>query len=214
MMGAMAEGVVRNVVFDIGGVLLDWDPRHLYRDLVADPAELEWFLANVCTMVWNAELDAGRPFDDACDALASAHPDHAELVHAWKRQDEMIAGEVAGTADVVRELRASGVPLYLLTNMPTDVFAARHAKYGVLQGFDGAVVSGDEGVLKPSPEIFQIVTSRFGLEPAETLFIDDSEPNVAGARAAGLQALHFVDAPTLRAALADLDLLPATAPTQ
>src|SRR3546814_1386610 len=114
-----------NVWFGIGGVLLDWNPRHLYRDLVADPAELEWFLANVCTMVWNAELDAGRPFDEACDALASAHPDHADLVHAWKRQDEMIAGEVAGTADVVRELRASGVPLYLLTNMPTDVFAAR-----------------------------------------------------------------------------------------
>src|SRR3546814_6971493 len=85
MMGAMAEGVVRNVVFDIGGVLLDWNPRHLYRDLVADPAELEWFLANVCTMVWNAELDAGRPFDEACDALASAHPDHADLVHAWKQ---------------------------------------------------------------------------------------------------------------------------------
>src|SRR3546814_11541861 len=91
------------------GVLLDWNPRHLYRDLVADPAELEWFLANVCTMAWNAELDAGRPFDEACDALASAHPDHADLVHAWKRQDEMIAGEVAGTAAVVRELRAREV---------------------------------------------------------------------------------------------------------
>src|SRR3546814_14251389 len=124
----------------------------------------------------------------------------------------MIAGEVAGTADVVRELRASGVPLYLLTNMPTDVFAARHAKYGVLQGFDGAVVSGDEGVLKPSPEIFQIVTSRFGLEPAETLFIDDSEPNVAGARAAGLQALPFVDPPPLPAPLPHTALPPAPPP--
>src|SRR3546814_13220205 len=115
MMGAIAEGVVRNVVFDIGGVLLDWDPRHLYRDLVADPAELEWFLANVCTMVWNAELDAGRPFDDACYALASAHPDHADLVPAWKRPDQMIAGQATGPADVFREIRASGVPPSLLT---------------------------------------------------------------------------------------------------
>src|SRR3546814_12310082 len=119
-------------------------------------------------MVWNAELDAGRPFDDACDALASAHPDHAELVHAWKRQDEMIAGEVAGTADVVRELRASGVPLYLLTNMPTDVFAARHAQYGVLHGFHGAVVSCGAGVLQPSPAAFQDVTSGLRRDPAGT----------------------------------------------
>src|SRR3546814_14626705 len=131
-----------NVVFDIGGVLLDWNPRHLYRDLVADPAELEWFLANVCTMVWNAELDAGRPFDEACDALASAHPDHADLVHAWKRQDEMIAGEVAGTADVVSALRASGVPPYLHTTMPTDVLADRHSTYGVSLGHDGSVGLG------------------------------------------------------------------------
>src|SRR3546814_4838726 len=106
MMGAMAEGVVRNVVFDIGGVLLDWNPRHLYRDLVADPAELEWFLANVCTMVWNAELDAGRPFDEACDALASAHPDPAELVHAWTRQDATNTGEVAWEGGRVREAPA------------------------------------------------------------------------------------------------------------
>src|SRR3546814_15500682 len=110
-------------------------------------------------MVWNAELDAGRPFDDACDALASAHPDHAELVHAWKRQDQMIAGEVAGTADVVRELRASGVPLYLLPHIPTDVFAARHPKYDVLQGFYVAVVSGAGGVLQPSPSPFQLDTA-------------------------------------------------------
>ena len=197
---------VRNVVFDIGGVLLDWDPRHLYRGIVDDPDELEWFLANVCTMDWNAELDLGRSFDEACDELAARHPDHAELVHAWKRQDEMVAGEVPGTAELVRSLRARSVPLFLLTNMPTDVFAARLVRYDVLHVFDGAVVSGQEGVIKPSPEIFRRLLDRFDLDPAETLFIDDSERNVDGARSVGLHAHHFMDAPTLRRALEELDL--------
>ena len=198
---------VRNVVFDIGGVLLDWDPRHLYRSLIHDVDEMEWFLAKVCTTAWNAELDGGRSFDEACDELAARHPDHAELVHAWKRQDEMVAGEIAGTAEIVRELRQRGVPLYLLTNMPADVYAARVSAYDVLQGFDGAVVSGREGVMKPAPEVFRLLVERYGMEPAETLFIDDSPGNVDGARAVGFQAHHFRDASTLRTALREHGLL-------
>ena len=195
---------VRNVVFDIGGVLLDWNPRHLYRGLVEDPAEIEWFLAEVCTPEWNATLDAGRSFDEACDELAAEHPEHAELVHAWKRQDDMIVGEVPGTAEIVRSLRARSVPLFLLTNMPTHVFASRMVRYDVLHVFDGAVVSGDEGVLKPSGEIFRRLLDRFDLDAAETLFIDDSQVNVEGARAAGLQAHHFDGAAELRRALEEL----------
>jgi 2-haloacid dehalogenase len=198
---------VRNVVFDIGGVLLDWNPRHLYRSLIDDPAELEWFLAEVCTPEWNATLDAGRSFDEACDELAAEHLEHAELVHAWKRQDEMVAGEVAGTAELVRSLRARSVPLFLLTNMPAHVFAARMVRYDVLHIFDGAVVSGHEGVLKPSREIFRRLLDRFDLDAAETLFIDDSEVNVEGARAAGLPAHHFTDPADLRRTLVDLGLL-------
>jgi 2-haloacid dehalogenase len=198
---------VRSIVFDIGGVLIDWDPRHLYRRLIPDEDERERFLAEVCTMDWNITLDAGRPFDEACDELAARHPEHAELVHAWKRQDEMIAGEIPGTSAIVRRLRAAGVPLYLLTNMPSDVFADRVAAYDALRGFDGAVVSGEEGVIKPDPEIFRRVAERFGVEPGETLFIDDSERNVVGAREAGFQAHRFVDAPTLEQALVDLGLL-------
>jgi 2-haloacid dehalogenase len=188
---------VRAVVFDIGGVLLDWDPRRLYASLVADPAEVDRFLGEICTPEWNATLDAGRPFDEACDELAGRHPDHAGLIHAWKRQDEMVAGEVPGTAVLVDRLRSARTPLYLLTNMPADVFAARRERYAVLQRFDGAVVSGEEGLLKPSAEIFARLAERYGLEPAETLFIDDAEVNVAGARAAGFAAHRFTDAPSL-----------------
>jgi len=189
------------VVFDIGGVLLEWDPRLVYRELLPDPGDLDRFLAEVCTPEWNATLDAGRPFDEACDELASRHPDLAALVHAWKRQDEMIAGEIAGTAELVGRLHDAGIPLYLLTNMPAEVFAARHRRYPVLSRFDGAVVSGEEGVLKPSPEIFAILRGRYSLEPASTLFVDDMEVNVAGARAAGFLAHRFVDAPGLAAVL-------------
>jgi 2-haloacid dehalogenase len=198
---------VRSVVFDIGGVLLDWNPRYLYGSLIADPEELERFLADICTSEWNETLDAGRPFDEAIAELSAYHPDHAELIDAWRRQDEMIAGEVAGTAALVDRLAARGVPLYLLTNMPTDVFADRRDRYPVLQRFEGAVVSGEEGVLKPTAEIFAIVAQRFGVEPGETLFVDDAERNVEGALAAGFQAHRFVDAASLAAALADLGLL-------
>lgn len=188
------------IVFDIGGVILEWDPALVYRDRLG-PEELDRFLSEVCTPEWNATLDAGRPFDEACTELAARFPEHAELVHAWKRQDEMIAGEIAGTVELVDRLKAAGVPLYLLTNMPADVFAARRRRYPVLQRFDGAVVSGQEGVLKPSPAIFSILCDRYGLVPRETLFVDDQEANIEGARAAGFLVHRFVDPPTLAVAL-------------
>lgn len=193
--------MVTAVVFDIGGVLLEWDPKLVYRDLLPDPADLDRFLTEICTPEWNATLDAGRPFDEACAELAARHPGHAPLIHAWKRQDEMIAGEVAGTAALVARLGDAGVALYLLTNMPAHVFAARRARYQVLQRFDGAVVSGEEGVLKPSPEIFALLRDRYRLDPGTTLFVDDQEANVAGARATGFLAHRFVDGPGLAAAL-------------
>ncbi|MGI8807045.1 MAG: HAD family hydrolase [Acidimicrobiales bacterium] len=195
------------MAFDIGGVLLEWDPDLVYRELVPDPTERAWFLSAVCTPEWNATLDAGRPFDEACDELAARHPGHADLVHAWKRQDDMIGGEIAGTVELVARLRDAGVPLYLLTNMPAPVFAARRERYPVLRQFQGAVVSGEEGVLKPSPEIFARLRDRYGLDPAQTLFVDDAEVNVGGARAVGFQAHRFVDPPSLAVALRSHGLL-------
>ena len=200
--------MIRNVVFDIGGVLLDWNPRYLYRTLIPDPDAMEQFLSEVCTMEWNSRLDAGQSYAEACDELAERHPDHAELIHAWKRQDEMIGGEIAGTADLVRRLRARQVPLYLLTNHPSDTYSSRRDRFEVLRLFDGAIVSGDERTLKPSREIFDLLATRFGLVPAETLFIDDLPANVEGARAAGLEAHRFVDAATLERELVGHGILP------
>jgi 2-haloacid dehalogenase len=198
---------IRNVVFDIGGVLLEWDPARVYRPLIADPVELERFFAEVCTSEWNETLDAGRPFDEACDELAAQFPDQADLVQAWRRQDDMVAGEIAGTVELVARLRAAGRPLYLLTNMPSDIFRHRRERYAVLRQFDGWVVSGEEGVLKPSPEIFDVLINRYGLEPRETLFVDDAERNVVGAEAVGFMTHRFVDPPALARVLADHGLL-------
>lgn len=196
-----AERVVDAVVFDIGGVLLDWNPRYLYEQLISDPGELDRFLAEVCTMEWNLTLDAGTPFDEGCRRLALEHPEHAELIHAWKRQADMVRGEVAGTRAIVERLHAAGVPLYLLTNMPADVFEERRRTYDVFGYFDGAVVSGIDGVLKPSREIFDLVVARFDLTAERTLFIDDSDRNVRAAAEAGFVVHHFTDAGALDAAV-------------
>lgn len=198
---------VRALLVDVGGVLLDWHPRHLYRRLIADEAELERFLAQVCTLDWNLTLDAGRPFDEACAELAARHPDHADLVHAWVRQAEMIRGEVPGMAALVDRLARRGVPRYLLTNMPRWVFDERQAAYPVLRRFDGAVVSGDEGIVKPDPAIFRLALTRFGLDPATTLFVDDSAVNVEAAADLGFRVHHFVDAPGLEQELVALGVL-------
>lgn len=189
------------VVFDIGGVLLDWNPRYLYERLIDDPDELERFLSEVATMEWNLTFDAGRPFDEGCRELALEHPAHEELIHAWKRQADMVRGEIAGTRSVVQRLHAAGVPLYLLTNMPAEVFEERRRTYDVFSLFAGAVVSGIDGILKPSPEIFELVLERFDLEAGTTLFIDDSEPNVRAAAGLGFVTHHFTDAGALDAAV-------------
>lgn len=191
-------------LFDIGGVLLDWDPRHLYQQLIDDPVKLDRFLAEVCTLEWNAIFDAGTPFDEGCRELAAGHPQHADLIHAWARQADMVRGEVAGTRQIVERLHADGVPLYLLTNMPADVFEERRRTYDVFGYFGGAIVSGVERVLKPDRRIFELAVERFGLDPARTVYVDDAEPNVAAATEVGFVAHHFTDAAALEAWLANL----------
>ena len=192
------------VVFDIGGVLLDWDPRHLYQQLIDDPVELDRFLAEVCTLEWNAVFDAGTPFDEGCAARAAEHPEHADLIHAWSRQAEMVRGEVEGVRPIVERLHADGVPLYLLTNMPADVFEERRRTYEIFDFFGGAIVSGVERVLKPDHRIFGLAAERFDLDPARTAYVDDAERNVAAAAEVGFVAHRFTDAAALDAWLAHL----------
>ena len=199
---------IDTVVFDIGKVLIEWDPRHLYRDLIAEEAVMERFLAEVCTPAWNLEQDRGRPWAEAIADLSARFPDQAHLVRAFREHwIRMVPGFVPGTVDLLEALRARGVPLYAITNFAADTFEECLRHYPVLGRFQDIVVSGREGILKPDPAIYRLLLDRNGLDAARCLFIDDSAPNVRGAQAVGMRAHHFRDAATLETALHDLGLL-------
>ena len=202
------------VVFDLGGVLIDWDPRYLYRKLLADEAAVEEFLATVCTPEWNAELDRGRPFAEGVAELVERHPEHAAAIAAYhERWPEMLAGEVPGTVEVLADLRAAGVPLYALTNWSAETFAITRGRFEFLEWFDGLLVSGEERVTKPDPAIFQLLLDRFGLDPTATVFVDDSEANVAAARELGIDAVRFTGPDRLRRELSARRILARPAPS-
>jgi 2-haloacid dehalogenase len=187
------------VVFDLGGVLIDWDPRYLYRKLLADEEAVEEFLATVCTPEWNAELDRGRPFAEGVAELVERHPAHAAAIAAYhERWPEMLGGEVPGAVAVLADLRAAGVPLYALTNWSAETFTVTRGRFEFLDWFGGVVVSGEERVIKPDQRIFRVLIDRFGLDPETTLFVDDSEANVAAARALGFDAVRFTGPERLR----------------
>ena len=202
------------VVFDLGGVLIDWDPRYLYRKLLADEAAVEEFLATVCTPEWNAELDRGRPFAEGVAELVERHPAHAAAIAAYhERWPEMLAGDLPGTVEVLAELRAAGVPLYALTNWSAETFALTRERFEFLDWFDGLLVSGEEQITKPDPAIFRLLLDRFGLDPGATVFVDDSEANVAAARGLGLDAVRFTDPRQLRRDLVARRVLARSAPS-
>lgn len=186
--------------------MLDWNPRHLYRKLFPDdPEAMEHFLANVCTGEWNEALDAGRPFAEAVAQLQAEHPEQAGLIAAyWERWEEMVAGEISGAVDLLRELRASGLPLYALSNWSAETWPRARGRFDFWDCFEGIVISGQIELAKPDAAIFEHLIDRYTLERSSTLFIDDSMPNVSAARAVGLQALHFTSVPKLRSDLSTL----------
>jgi len=180
------------VIFDLGGVLLDWNPRYLYRKLIPDEAECERFLAEVCHPEWNVAQDGGRSFAEAeADAIAR-HPDKADLIRAWRpRFAEMIPTAIEGTVDILERLHARDVPLYALTNFSRETFPPTKERFPFFARFRGIVVSGDEYMLKPEARIYELLCSRYGVRPEEAVFIDDSEKNAKGASAVGIHGIHF-----------------------
>ena len=196
------------VVFDNGRVLFDWDLRYLFAKLIADPAELDWFLAHVVTEEWHFETDAGRSLGDMVPERIAAFPDHAHLIEAYRtRFNESIPGEVPGTHAIVRRLAEAGVPLYALTNFGAEFFAGFRPTEPIFELFADIVVSGEERVAKPDPRIYAIAEARFGVSPARLFFVDDNPANVAAAAARGWQAHLFTGAAALEAELAARGLL-------
>ena len=198
------------VVFDLGGVLIDWNPRYLYRSIFdGDEAAMEAFLAEVTTPEWNARQDAGRPWADAIDELAARFPEHRERIEAyWLRWPETLGQAIAPTVEILRELRQTGVRLYALTNWSAETFPLARPRFPFLEWFDGIVVSGEVRMAKPDPRIFAHLVERHDLSPSATVFVDDSEANIRAAAAAGLIAIRFDGADELRRRLVALGLLP------
>ncbi|HEY1713710.1 MAG TPA: HAD family phosphatase [Solirubrobacteraceae bacterium] len=197
------NGSIEAVIFDLGGVLLDWNPRYLYRKMFDDEPAMERFLAEVCTMDWHEANDRGVSFEVTCAQLAGEHPEHAEHIWAWgTRTEEMVGGPIEGTVEVLRELiRAGSVRVFALTNMEAHTYPLRRERYDFLAWFEGTVVSSSEGMIKPDPRIFEVLLERYGLQASSTLMIDDSPRNIAAARALGMPTVLFESPEALRAEL-------------
>ncbi len=183
---------VKNVVFDFGGVLIDWNQRYLYRKVFASEEEMEWFLANVCTSEWNARQDAGRPFAEGIAEAKAQYPQYSEQIEMfWSRWIEMVGGEIQENTDWLRRLKAEGYGIYGLTNWSAETLPQVMENYDFFSLFDGIVVSGEEHLLKPDPRIYRVLLNRYHLNPAECLFIDDNPQNVAAAKHIGMWGLTF-----------------------
>jgi 2-haloacid dehalogenase/putative hydrolase of the HAD superfamily len=196
------------VIWDFGNVIVRWDARTLYSKIFPDPARRDWFLANVCTPQWNLQMDGGASFTDECAALAAKHPEHHEAIWAWRdRWAEMFSGAIPETEAAIEALHQRGVPQFGLSNISHETLEmtlALSPSFGRLRGY---VASGVERLLKPDPAIFRLTCERFGLDPAQTLFVDDSARNIAAAQALGFDVHHFTDPAALRPALAARGLL-------
>ncbi|SDG98670.1 2-haloacid dehalogenase [Sinosporangium album] len=187
------------VVFDIGGVIVDWNPRYLYRKLIADSARMEWFLTEVCSSAWNAEQDRGRTFAEAIEEVSGCYPQHREWIEAyWSRWPEMLGGPIPGTTEVVGELKRSGTAMFAITNWSAETYPAAVERHPVLELFEDVVVSGEVKLTKPDPAIYHHALDRFGLSAEQALFVDDNRANTEAAAALGMGTVLFTNAAELR----------------
>ena len=198
---------IKNIVFDFGGVLVDWNPRYLYDKYFGDEQQAQWFLDNICLYSWNLQMDGGKPFAEGVAELQAEHPEWAEAIGIYHTHwVEMMGGEVEGTADVLRRLKEKGYGIYGLTNWSAETFPLIRDTYSVFGEFDGIVVSGEEHLLKPNAAIYHCLFERYNLQPEESIFIDDNVDNVAAAKAVGMESVRFTDAATLVQQLAEFGI--------
>lgn len=195
--------MIKNIVFDFGGVLLDWNPHYLYDAYFGDRARADWFLTHVCPMEWHTQMDAGRPVAE-CIAERIAHfPEWAPEIQLYAdRWLEMIHGQIPGMEELIRELKGKGYRILGLSNWSAETFALTRPHYRIFDLIEGMIISGEEHMVKPDEAIFLLLLDRFSIRPEETLFIDDNPDNVAAAHRVGLHALRFQNAELLRQELA------------
>ncbi len=198
----------KTIVFDLGGVLIDWKPSHLYEKIFSDLDEMGYFLKEVCSPDWNSHMDVDKSFLDGIDELVPKFPQYEEQIRAYYlRWEEMIVGEFPGTVKILRELKEAGFPLAALSNWSSETFPRVKDQYEFLSWFNPLVISGYIGYKKPDPEPFQILLHELNLNAGDCIFIDDMEDNIQEARRQGFEAIQFSSPEQLRADLVDLGLI-------
>lgn len=201
-------GPIEAVVFDVGGVLVDWDPRHLYVRLIPDNDAMERFLSQVCTEEWHLQHDRGLSFDETIPPLIRAHPEWRSEIQAWgDRFDEMWSGPIVDSVALLGMLRDRGVPTYASTNWGAENWERAKRLFPFLEWFDGALVSGKIGVVKPDPRFYALLIEQFELRPEATLYVEDNIDNLAAAATFGFVTHHFVNSQALAVELRERELL-------
>ncbi|MET6995867.1 HAD family hydrolase [Chitinophaga defluvii] len=196
------------IIFDLGAVLIDWNPRYLFNKIFSTPEETEYFLEHICTPDWNEEQDAGRSLQDATEMLVNAYPAYEAPIRAYYgRWKEMLGGTIDDSVQILYQLKETGqYRLYALTNWSNETFPIALVQYPFLQWFDGIVVSGREKQRKPDTAFYQLLLDRYNINAAEALFIDDNLRNVTAARNYGIDSIHFTSPEQLKNALSTIDI--------
>ena len=184
---------IKNVVFDFGGVLLDWNPRYVYKDVFKDDAKMEFFLENICTNEWNAQMDKGKPFEEAILERSAIYPQYKdEIALYYTAWEQMLKGEIKEGIDIFNKVLASGrFKVYGLTNWSAQTFPIAYSRYKFLEKFEGIVVSGEEQMIKPQKDIFNVLFKRYNLVPQECVFIDDNKDNINTCIQLGMHGIHL-----------------------
>ena len=184
--------MIKNIIFDFGKVLVDWDPHHLYDSYFGDVDSAEWFLKNICTMDWNVQMDAGKPFQQGIEEKITEHPKwEREIRLYWERWIDMMGETIPNMYDWILQLKQEGYAIYGLTNWSIETFPLVKDKYAIFKLMDGIVMSGEEKVIKPDLKIYHILLNRYQLIPEECVFFDDNINNVTAARNIGIHAIQF-----------------------
>lgn len=199
--------LIKNIIFDFGGVLVDWNPRYLYKSVFNDDEKMAYFLHNICHDAWNLEQDRGRSLAEGTQILLDQHPEYSDLIKMFYDQWEtMLHSDIPETVALLYQLKPH-YHLYGLTNWSGETFPIAYKRYSFFKEFEGIVVSGDEKLIKPDPRIFQLILDRYNLVPEESLFIDDNLNNINQAKRMGFHAIHFLNPTQLSMELNELKLI-------
>ena len=184
---------IKNIIFDFGGVLIDWNPEYLFRKEFERESDMNYFLENICTPEWNIQQDAGRPLSEATKTLQKEHPEYKELIGMYYgRWEEMLGGVIEDSVRVLYLLKDK-YPIYGLTNSSSETITIAYRRYDFFNYLEGIVVSGEEELIKPDPKLYQVLLNRYRLKANETLFIDDTIHNIETAQEMGFHTIHFTE---------------------